>query len=170
MSRKKILCTAVELEQRGHQYYSEHAEKTDNPLARRVLKTLAAQELEHIAVIELLADGDVQRAEREISERGKDVQSEARKVFGCFERDHIAGWELEDRTVYERARQLEIMSVRLYSELADEAEDERERELLLELVEEERGHIESLDNVQYYLQNTEDWLAMDESRRWNWMV
>ncbi len=169
MTRDKLLSTAVDLERRGHEYYSEHAEKTENPLARRVLLTLAEQELEHIEVLEELAGGETDTAELETSGRSDDIESAAREVFERFTEEEIAGWELEDKGVYERARQMEIMSIRLYSEMAEETDDESERDFLLQLVEEERRHLDSIDNVQFYLESPGDWLSMEESKRWNWM-
>ncbi len=170
MTREKLLITAVELEKKGHRYYSEHAREAENPLARRVLDTLAEQELEHIEFLEALVDGEPYVTElASSSARDEDIERAAREVFEKFSQEEIAGWQLDDESVYERARQMEIMSIRLYSELAEESEDEAEQEFLRQLVKEERRHLESIDNVQYYLQNTGDWLSMQESKRWNWM-
>ena len=44
-----------------------------------------------------------------------------------------------------------------------------DREFFSRLLEQEIKHLESLQNVHYYLTGTGDWLGGEESRIWNWM-
>ncbi len=166
-TRKQSLRVAVDLEEQGHKYYAEQAEKADNPLARSVLEALAAQEIEHRNKVLRLAEGH--GLPRDYEDDGPDMEAAVREVFESFSAEEREGWTTENTQVYEHAMELERKSYNLYEELANSSSDEDEKAFFESLMREESMHLESIENVYYFLSSPGTWLSVDESNRWNWM-
>ncbi len=157
---------AIELEQEGHDYYTDHAEEADNPFVVSVLEKLAERELEHIEVIKEIAGG---KPVADISLESVDMEQETKNVFDEFSASEQEGWKEEKVTVYDHAIELETKLAELYKDLAEETEDETEEEFYTALMEEEDKHYETLHNVFYYLTDHDRWMAESEGQTWGWM-
>ncbi|MCK8825432.1 ferritin family protein [Fuchsiella alkaliacetigena] len=164
---KKAVELAIELEKKGHEYYKEHAATADNPLAKKVLSSLAQQELDHLSYIEDYAAGkSISVADYEAA---NDIEAQVKEVFDEFSAKEREAWKTANVEVYEHAMELERDIYQAYQKLAAEAEDEAAQEFFEIMMEEESKHLESLENVHYFLTETGDWLASEESQVWNWM-
>ncbi|GAB6098772.1 hypothetical protein JCM16358_06510 [Halanaerocella petrolearia] len=164
--KAESLKLAIKLEKKGQKYYQENAEKVDNPLSKKTLKSLANQELDHIETIKDIAAG------KEITDHEFepiDIEAKVREEFEKLSNQEPEGWEEDDVSIYEHALEIERELYDLYEELAEKTKDEKEEEFFKEMMEEEIKHAESLENVLYYFTNNEDWLATEESKVWNWM-
>jgi len=170
MGLENLLQTAVHLEEEGYRHYSENADKASNPLSRRLLETLAEQEIQHKSIIQKLGES-IDLSTTTTGDLDNDrVEEAVREVFKESEESERRKWHVEDLSIYQKAREMEEKSIEIYKQMLNEVQDQKQKEFLQNLIEEERKHLESIDNIQYYLTNTEDWLSIDESRRWNWMV
>lgn len=156
----------IKLEQEGHDYYTDHAAKADNPFVVSVLEKLAKRELEHIEAIKEIVEG---KSVGDVAFEKMDLEQETRKVFEEFSASEQEGWKEEKTTVYDHALELEQKLAKLYKELAEETEDEEEREFFKALTREEDRHYETLQNVFYYLTDHERWMAESEGQIWGWM-
>ncbi|MBM7623623.1 ferritin-like domain-containing protein [Sporohalobacter salinus] len=163
--KNESLELAISLEEKGHAYYEKHAENAVNPLVKKVLKSLGAQELDHVEKIKQIAEG------KEIEEdyEPSDIESEVKEVFEEFSDKEREGWKEENVDVYEHAMELEKDIYQVYERLAEETDDPKEKEFFEALMEEEDKHYESLQNVYYYFTRPGDWFAQEESKVWNWM-
>jgi len=163
---KDSLEFAIKLEQEGHDYYVDHADETDNPFVQSVLEKLAERELEHIEAINNIAEG---KSVDEVTFVDLNIEQETRDIFEEFSESEKEGWKEEKADVYDHAIELETKLAKLYKELAEETEDEEEKEFFQALTKEEDKHYETLSNVFYYLTDHERWMAESEGEVWGWM-
>lgn len=162
------LRAALDLEQRGHDYYRETASRAENPLTRMVFSALADEELQHMKRIsELYEHGG--SAPMTSSIPGGSPESAVKRVFERFAEQERTAWELDNESAYEYAMELERQSYALYDRLANESENSAEAEFFRNLAGQENQHLTALENVLNYLRHTGDWFAAEESRVWNWM-
>nr|PZN03700.1 MAG: rubrerythrin [Bacillota bacterium] len=165
---KEILEKALEFEEEGYDYYMKIASQVANPLAKRLFQSLAFQEKKHKEVIkdiyeahnfDLVKDykSDPEAIEREL----KDLFSHLEESEKTIPLDHIEGYRL--------AMDMEKRGYEMYRKFYQEAQSEAERKFFQALMNEEREHLNSLDNVYRFLTGTEEWYAEEESKVWNWM-
>jgi rubrerythrin len=157
---------AINLEQEGHDYYVDNAKETDNPFVESVLEKLAERELEHIQAINNIAEG---KSVDDVSFINLDIEEETKEIFDEFSESEKEGWKEEKANVYDHAIELETKLAKLYKEMAEETEDEEEKEFFQALTKEEDKHYETLSNVFYYLTDHERWMAESEGEVWGWM-
>ena len=162
---QESLDLAIELEQKGHDYYEENAAKADNPMAKSVLESLSQQELDHIETIKQIAAG---KGVENVEVTPSNVEDNVREVFESFSDKEKEEWEDVDEEVYRHALKLEEDIYDLYADLAEQTEG-KEEEFFTALMAEENKHYESIQNALYYLTNNSKWLDEEESQVWNWM-
>ena len=162
---QESLDLAIELEQKGHDYYEENAAKTDNPMAKSVLESLSQQELDHIETIKQIAAG---KGVENVEVTPSNVEENVREVFDSFSDKEKEEWAAVDEEVYRHALELEEDIYDLYADLAEQTNG-KEEEFFTALMEEENKHYESIQNAIYYLTNNSKWLDEEESKVWNWM-
>ncbi len=126
-----ILKFAIDREAQANRFYVVLAERVADDEMREVFENLAAQELEHKALLEL-----------EVMKRGSVVISE--KMAGRFEADGGADVATVLHMDYKNALAIGIdkerASFRLYADWIVTAEDDEQREILLSLAQEEAKH------------------------------
>ena len=157
---------AIELENKGHEYYKKHAAEAENPLAKRVLESLASQELDHIETIKKISAG---QCIADVDYQITDVEDEVKDVFKSFSKKEREGWKDTNVDVYQHALDLEEDIYNLYKELAQKTDDESEKKFFEDMMEQEMNHYESIENVYNYFNNPGDWFATEESKVWPWM-
>ena len=126
-----ILKFAIDREAQANRFYVVLAERMADDEMREVFENLAAEELEHKALLEL-----------EVMKRGTVVVTE--EMAGRFESDGAADVATVLHMDYKNALAIGIdkerASFRLYADWMAVAEDEEQREILLSLAEEEAKH------------------------------
>jgi rubrerythrin len=140
----KALRTAIEAELTGHEFYKNAAQTTDDPSGKAAFGRMAAEEKKHFeylrhqyrAVLEQGGYDFSKSLVREPHEHGTSpIFSEAIRA-----RIKDSHFEVSALTI---GMKLEFDAVKFYESCAQEAEDEKARELYLELAEWERGHYEA---------------------------
>lgn len=168
MTEISPLQLALELEQKGYEYYTANAAKAANPLAQRVLESLAEQEKQHMSWIRSLVEGSQVPC---VSTKAGSIEAAVREVFDKFSAAERQGWKNRNTDVYEHAMQLEKESYELYRKLHEAAVTAAEKDFFAALMEMEDGHHAALQNVHFYLSDTADWNHESESASgWNWMT
>ena len=157
---------AIKFEQEGYDYYTEHAEDTDNTFVVSVLEKLADREKDHIRVIKEIAEG---KPVSDVNLEKVDLEKATREVFEEFSASEREGWKEEKSSVYDHALELETKLAKLYKDMAKDADDQDEEEFFTALMEEEDKHYETLQNVFYYLTDHDRWMAESEGEVWGWM-
>jgi rubrerythrin len=165
--QSEALRAAVELEQRGHDYYADIAEHAGNPLTKVVFSTLADEELIHMERVRQLY-GQTRAGEAPSLPHGS-LENAVRRIFEHTEWGQRKAWEMDNAAAYSYATELEREAYALYSRLAESTGSAAEKEFFSRLQDEEIGHLTALQNVYNFLEHTGDWFASEENRVWNWM-
>lgn len=153
---------ALEFEENGAKFYIDMGLKAKNIITKKLLYTLAKQEIEHLEAIEnFIITGKYSK-----NEEDGDVESEIKDFWGSLDKIN----KMEDQLqVYRMALEMEKKGYSQYEKFYNEAKDEKEERFFKFLMGEEKKHIDAIVNVYSYLSETDDWFQNEESRVWNWM-
>jgi len=166
---KKALEAALKLEDKGYSYYTDIAQKAKNPLTKNLFATLAEQELQHKKRInELYKESSVDIPEITLTEEL--LENTVKQVFENFSNEEKNSWNIDNEDAYKYAMKLERDSLKMYREFAEKSINPAESNFFKALANEENAHLNALQNVYNYLNNTRDWFASNEAKTWNWMV
>ncbi len=161
---------ALDMEKVGYQAYMDAAHRTGNKLGRSTLEAIAAQELEHIKVIE----GYCQRPEADPEAaaligliKHRDKKDYIRAILGKIgqelaAKNDDAGAGLSE--VYRIAMDLEKESYLFYKQLAEEAAVPTVKAFFHYLMDQENTHFELFQETLEYLDHPGDWFR--EQERW----
>ena len=154
---------AIELEKKGYDFYATTSEKTTNPLAKTMLKSLAERELIHQEkIVELYKS--LTGEQKLKSDWLKDVEvppSKKELVLAIVEKLKInlnQKFETKEEIskAYLIAEGLETDSFTLYDRIAKENSDPIIKKFYTALADEEREHYAILDETIEYLDNPGD--------------
>ena len=147
---------AKQLELDGIDYYTKAANNSKSELIKGIFLSLIKDEERHLAIIQEMANSETfnsvptdnfKLAIKTIFTDAKDVPTEL-------------GTEQEALQV---AVELELKGINYYTNHADTANSDHERQMFLMLVEEEKLHYQALFNTQRYLENASDWYMLEEN-------
>ncbi len=168
-SQPNALTVALEFENRGRDFYARTAAEATDALSRKLFTTLGEDEVRHAEkireIFSALSQGGVWP--EPTAARQSRLESVIRSFFETNRdkltpsSDHIAG--------YEFAMQMEKTGIDMYERFSRESENDAEKKFFAALLGEERGHLEALRNVYFFLTSPGDWYQEDESHHWNWM-
>jgi rubrerythrin len=163
----KIAEFALNFERRGTDLYLELASKAKNSLSKNLFYTLAQQEIDHAKRIDAFYTASGSESSAIIHKNMDSIEDEIKTFFQSIKDRKLPNGKNIDG--YETAMELEKEGYRAYEAFYRESKDEKERQLLGFLLNEEKRHIEAIANVYSYLSETSDWLEKEESKVWNWM-
>lgn len=148
---------AMKMEQDGREYYLEHAEKTSNPLLKKILLELADDELKHYHIFKAMRDETA--AEYVQSEKTR-ILSTLRNVFETMKAEN-SDFEFPTnvREIWETAREVEKKSEDFYRSQADDLTDDHRKELFHLIADEEHRHWRTIESVIQFLAKPDQWLA-----------
>ena len=150
---EQVLKESLAIEQKGHKWYSECAEKIKNSLGRRMLKRLAEDELIHIQRIKEIYESVTKNTLDEVK-----VESPHLAMFSeIFNRmkDQL------DEAVDEMT-ELESYSRFFYEDAAQKASDKVVKDFYKLLAKEEKSHYELLQKTNQYLANPSLFFGMSD--------
>lgn len=152
-----IFDCAIKMEEQARGYYEKLASAAAVPELKNLFSMLAASEEEHHdTLVRMKAGLDPQKTRFGALE-------EASCVFKPLltKRDLMA--ELKnDPDSYRHAVQEEEKGVRFYEELAAKAKDEGTRGIILMIAEEERKHLNIVENIYSFVESPKTYLAWGE--------
>jgi rubrerythrin len=162
---------AIELEKKGYKFYSETADKTDNPLVISTFKSLAERERLHIERIyefyQNLTGEKILKSDwlKEV-EVPPSRQELLKPILEKLEKNLDKKFETREdiNEAYKIAEGLERDSFTLYEKIAEESVDETAKKFYSALAKEEREHYAILDETLQYLNHPADWFRKEE--RW----
>jgi rubrerythrin len=161
----KMLAKALEMEEKGKNFYDNAVSTCKNDLGREIFSMLGDDELVHIDRIKSiyssleggaawsdewkskkLSQGDLNPFFRELAEKhGKDIMADT-----------------DDISALDVGIDFELNSVRFYEENQAVAEDDREREFIEEMIAEEKNHHRLLVDMRLYLTDPASWFREQE--------
>lgn len=162
---------ALELENKGYDFYAQTAAKTNNPLAASTLQSLADRELVHIEKIKEFYQ-QLTSEKKLPSDWLKNVEVSPKKeellrpillkLKASLDKEFKTEQDINE--AYKIAEGLETDSYNLYSRITKESQDKITKKFFAALAKEEQEHYEILDDTLQYLNNPSDWFKKEE--RW----
>ena len=134
----EILEMAVAREVDANRFYLALASRVENPRLKKIFEVLAAEELEHKAIIEL-----------EIMKTGRVVnENQTPAGFRGEPQDYMSPKiKMNYKDIMLMGIQKEEASIRLYVDMAEMTSDAHSKEILLALAQEEVGHKQRFQKI-----------------------
>ncbi len=150
---------ARKLELDGIEFYEKLAQNCPSPAGRQMFSSFASDEKRHLRVVKQLAEG----LGADMSEYPMPRES-IRTLFteAAGELGDYAEATDDEKDAVEVALGMETESYKLYTNSADNAEDDKARELFERLAREENQHYEMLENTLEYLNANQEWFLWKE--------
>jgi len=158
----KVIRTAIKMEESGIGFYQKAEEKTSYPLAKKMFLSFAEDEKRHLTVLKkILTDLKFSDLDQFFAERPRQkIENIFRKVKNEIkERITANPDELEALKI---GIDMELESVQFYQTALEKSEDNLQKAFLRRLVEEEKEHLQMLQNTHSYLKNSGDWFLWEE--------
>jgi len=158
----KVIRTAIKMEESGIGFYQKAEEKTSYPLAKKMFLSFAEDEKRHLTVLKkILTDLKFSDLDQFFAERPRQkIENIFRKVKNEIkERITANPDELEALKI---GIDMELESVQFYQTALEKNEDNLQKAFLRRLVEEEKEHLQMLQNTHSYLKNSGDWFLWEE--------
>lgn len=152
-----IFDCAIKMEEEARVFYNKLAAATAVPELKNLFTMLAAAEQEHHdALVEMKGGTNPKKA-----------QLKALQEAACLFQPLLAKRDLmaelkEDPDAYKLVIKEEEEYVRFYEELAAQAKDEGTREILLMIADEERKHLNIVENIYAFVESPKTYLAWGE--------
>ncbi len=146
----------MQMEKDGEDYYRQLAQKAGNNGMKNILRMLADEEVKHYNALEKIKTQKTQLAESEILADAKNVFVQIKESGDSFD------FDINEADLYKTARDIEKKSRDFYTEKANEVTEEFQKELFLQLADEEQKHYVLLDNIIEFISRPEQWLENAE--------
>mgnify|MGYP003572590946 FL=1 len=164
MDRISSIELALKNEQSEMEYYLNNARRSNNPVARKLFETLAADEREHMTRIKglhqkLLADGSWPD-DLPIAVAGTNIKEALAAVSRIGE--EAANHDADDIAALKQGIEFEQGGSKFYGELAEACDNPQEARFFRFLSGIEREHLLSIQDSLFYLEDPEGWLESHE--------
>jgi rubrerythrin len=164
---EEILQVAIQLEEKGFQYYAAAAEKITNSVGKRMLERLANDEKNHIAQIKeihkALNEGTLDKVavKKARTETFETIFKRMKEQLDDAVED-LTEAGVDDEEIIHLALDLENHARFTYAEAAKKAKDPKVKKFLTELAIEEESHHDLLRKSLNYLQDPSLYFAMGD--------
>ncbi len=152
---------AMQMEKDGEAFYRDLAEKTDNTGLRNILTMIADEEVKHYHIFKALRDGTPGAESLPASDLVTDT-------LNIFQQMSDSGDKFPDeegnKAHYQKAKEIEEQAAQFYTEKANETTDAGEKELLLQIAEEEMRHARLFQEFIDFVTAPDRWI---EDAEWN---
>ena len=143
---------AMQMEQDGEAFYRKMADQAAEEGVRRILNTLADDEVKHYNIVKQMKQEAVAPQMDDTA-----ILASAKSIFVQMRGQSFdtTGPQVE---VYRQAQELERQSRAFYLEKADEVSQGTHRELLLRIADEEAQHYFLLDHMIEFVNRPQTWI------------
>lgn len=153
---------AMKMEEDGRAFYLDHAKKTTIPDLKSVLIELAEDELKHYNLFKAMRDGQVAEYEEPKQTR---ILSSVKNVFESLKaQNEELSLRGETRDLWVKAQEIEKKSEDFYREKAAEVDNEKQKDVINRIADEEHRHWVAIENVIQFLDRPQQWL---EDAEWS---
>ena len=151
---------AMQMEKDGEQYYRDLSLKTKNDGLKAILTLMADAEVKHYDVLKEMSQEAGQPVLAEDT-----VLKNAKNVFQQMQ-ENKAGIDMTGEVsyvgLYKEALDIESKSKAFYLEKADDVQDQEQKEIFLQLAEEEKRHMVLLNTIIEFVTKPDTWLENAE--------
>jgi rubrerythrin len=165
-STEEVLKIALEMEEEGFQTYSEGSKKIQNSLGKRMLERLARDEIDHMKRIREAYEAlEGKRDWTSISAQNREERITFQKIFSRIREEisasieELGSYGVNDEEIIETAINLENHAKFFYREASSKATDDKVKEFLAVLAEEEENHYQALRNINHFVSDPANWFA-----------
>jgi rubrerythrin len=161
----QMLCTALEMEEKGRAFYEKAATTAENPLGKEIFRMLIEDEKIHRERIQKISDSLTR--DNKWTEDWKQLQCPYSNLGQLF-RDLAAKQgkaglsNANDLEAIKIAQDFELQSIALYENQRTQTVEPLEQNFLDQMVVEEKGHYLALQDTHYYLSDPEGWFIEKE--------
>ena len=139
-------------------FYTEAAKKIKYPAGKKMFEVIIVDEKRHLEIIEkIISESDIHMEDTHPLDNIKTVFEEMKDQM--MEKVTATDDELES---FKIAMRMEKEGIEFYRKLLDEAENEKEKELLEKLIKEEGAHYEIFANTYSFINDTGNWFMWEE--------
>jgi rubrerythrin len=162
---KKMLSTALEMEERGKAFYERAVSTCRNDMGKEIFQTL--MEDEDVHMIRIRSIYERLSGKQAWSEEWKKLKVKHADLGGLFRniaKKHgpkiVA--DTSDLEALDTGIDFEMISVEFYEEQLKKATNSLEQEFIRKMVAEERGHHAALTDMKFYLSDPAGWFREKE--------
>ena len=149
---------AIRMEMDGIKFYNEAAEKTRNPVGKKMFLTIAEDEKRHLDTLSQIFRG------LSISCRDFSPMKNIKTVFASLKDEMLKRVEAtqDELEAFKIAMQMEKEGLEFYKKAESEAATEKEKTLFDALIKEEQDHYNIFANTYFFLSDTGSWFMWEE--------
>ncbi|MCX8030079.1 MAG: ferritin family protein [Thermodesulfovibrionales bacterium] len=149
---------AVRMETDAIKFYTEAADKTSNPVGKKMFLTIVEDEKRHLKYLDaILKDLDIHIADVNPIENVKTVFESMKSSM--MKRVVATNDEME---AFKIAMDMEKEGIEFYKNLLSDSKIDKEKELFERLIAEEEKHYAIFSNTYNYLADTGNWFLWQE--------
>lgn len=148
---------AMKMETDAMKFYKEASQKTSHPMGRKIFESLIRDEARHLRLLEEILKGlDIDPHVQCIGD--------VRTVFSDLKEQMMEriSATTDEKEALKIALHMETEGFKYYKEVAERAEDPKEKKLFEVLSKEEERHYQILNNTYSFLEDTGNWFMWDE--------
>ncbi len=149
---------AIKMETDAINFYSEAAEKTQNPVGKKMFLTITEDEKRHLDTLSQIFKG------LHIEMKDVSPMKNVKTVFELMKDEMMKRVKAttDELEAFKIAMQMEKEGVEFYKKAAIEAQTEKEKSLFERLVKEEQEHYGIFSNTYFFLSDTGSWFMWEE--------
>jgi rubrerythrin len=149
---------AIKMETDAINFYSEAAEKTQNPVGKKMFLTITEDEKRHLDTLSQIFKG------LHIEMKDVSPMKNIKTVFELMKDEMMKRVKAttDELEAFKIAMQMEKEGVEFYKKAAIEAQTEKEKSLFERLVKEEQEHYGIFSNTYFFLSDTGSWFMWEE--------
>ncbi len=155
---------AMKNEKSEMEYYLGESERSRNPLAKELFKTLADDEREHMSRLQILHEKLTKDGawpeKMPLEVKGTNIESVLEKIRR--DKNSTEEHDMDDIDAMKKGIEFEAKGSRFYGDLAADCTNPQEKEFFKVLSRIERQHMLSIQDSLAYLQDSESWFAHKE--------
>jgi len=160
----QMLATALEMEEKGQEYYLKASQTTNNEMGREIWKLLADYEVQHMERIKEIYDslkaGQGWREDLALFSVPTDLGQVFRRL-AKNQKEHIRA-DTGDIEALGVGIDFESAAIKFYEDHSALAEDPLEKKFVDLMAEEERTHLNLLSDMKMYYTDPESWFMEKE--------
>lgn len=148
---------AIKMEEDGRKFYEKLAEEANEPELKSIFTLLAAEESQHRDIFQAMKDGqDPVKADSKSMENAKSIFQK------LMEKKDAYGILSKDPDCYLHSIKTEEDYIKLYEDMARKERNVHVKELLLKIAEEEKNHLNIMENIYDFMESPRTFLAWGE--------
>lgn len=152
-----VLEFAINMELEGEKYYKKQAEKNNDNSLKNIFLMLAKDENDHAKILQNKSNN----LPYELN--NNETLSEAKNLFkGIKDFKNEIKQTPDQLDLYRAALEKETESIQLYEKMLSEANDDKSRDLFKFLINQEKDHYTTLDELVSQLNKSNDWVEAAE--------